>query len=225
MRGRVEAESTLANSMTDLMTSLAVVFILLLVVYLNHAWLENKIREKRYRDAIAGTKTVKRDLKLELGTRGIQSEDDLRDPLAIVIYLKNDKLQFDHDKSDLKPAGKEFIKAFIPKLASVLAGDRFFSDLESVLIEGHTDSDGDDEHNLRLSQDRSYAVLRCTLNECSLTGLARERLLDLVSTNGRGERDLLPPGATPGHEDKPESRRVVFKIRVKSIEQKNIILI
>ena len=47
----------------------------------------------------------------------------------------------------------------------------------------------------------------------------RDCLLNLASINGRGERDLIPIGARPGKENKSQSRRVEFKIRVKSYEQ------
>ena len=63
------------------------------------------------------------------------------------------------------------------------------------------------------------SVLKYGLNNTKLTNSQRECLLDLSSINGRGERDLIPIGSKPGRENKSLSRRVEFKIRVKSYEQ------
>ena len=216
-----DSEGALANSMTDLMTSLAVVFILLLVAYLNQAYMENKRRADRYKQLMGHSRTVKSDLIGKFHSLNIEANADPKDPLAVVIPISEAKIQFDRGKSEIKPVGKQCLREFVPQLASIICSNGFSDDVESVLIEGHTDTDGEDEQNLRLSQDRSYAVLRCVLNECALGEDQRGRLLDLVSANGRGERH---PILASQHEDKVASRRVVFKIRVKSVEQKHVVL-
>ncbi len=219
---KVEGEVALANSMTDLMTSLAVVFILLLVAYLNQAYMENKRRTERYKQLISHSRTIKSDLTRKLQQIGLDATDDPQDPLAIVIPISETRLQFDQAKSDLKPAGKDTLRSFVPELAEVICSPSFQDDVESVLIEGHTNSDGKEEQNLRLSQDRSYNVLRCVLNECGLKGRQRDLLLDKISANGRGQRHPVLNKA--GREDHDASRRVVFKIRMKSVEEKHVLI-
>jgi outer membrane protein OmpA-like peptidoglycan-associated protein len=150
----------------------------------------------------------------------LPAEEDPNDPLALILRIHDDNLQFDVNKSILKPNGKAFLKTFIPTLITSLASPQFCNDIASILIEGHTDSDGNDELNLRLSQDRSFEVLMCALNESTLDARKREYLLRVGSTNGMGERDLIPVGCIAGRENKAQSRRVEFKIRVKSYEQK-----
>lgn len=59
-------------------------------------------------------------------------------------------LLFDRNKSILKPASKENLT----KLAVTL---NKYPDTE-ILLEGHTDSDGTDEHNMELSQRRANSV-------------------------------------------------------------------
>jgi outer membrane protein OmpA-like peptidoglycan-associated protein len=87
------------------------------------------------------------------------------------------------------------------------------------VVEGHTDSSGTDEHNLKLSQERSLAVVQLTLDI-----LGREEaedracFLDFLSANGRGSKEPILDANR--NEDKDRSRRVVFKIRVRSVEQR-----
>jgi outer membrane protein OmpA-like peptidoglycan-associated protein len=59
-------------------------------------------------------------------------------------------LLFDVDKAALKPQSKENLQ----KLASIL---QKYEDT-NILLEGHTDNTGSDEHNLQLSRLRSQAV-------------------------------------------------------------------
>ena len=203
-------DSSLNTAMTDLMTSLAVIFILLLVVYLNHS----------YQETQQGSMKVKERLIQKLVVLGIKAENDPKDPLALIIRLQDDKLQFDRNKALLKPRGQQYLKKFVPNLTSTLCSKDTYKDIESLLIQGFTDSDGNDEHNLELSQDRAFEVSKFAINKSSLNWQKRECFLNLTSTNGRGERELLPTGKNPGKENKTASRRVEFKIRVKSFEQK-----
>jgi len=197
------------------MTSLAVIFILLLVLLIAHYSRQIAVLKEQ----IQRVQSVKEELKAELARKGYKPEDDPRDVLAIVYHAQSERLQFDVDKADIKESGQAFLKGFIPTLLDVLGEKNFLSNVESILIEGHTDSDGDDEHNLKLSQDRSFAVLKFGLNGCGLNPRRHEHFLYLTSISGRGERGLLPLGAKPGFEDKTRSRRVEFVIRLKSFEQ------
>jgi outer membrane protein OmpA-like peptidoglycan-associated protein len=206
--------SSLSSSMTDLMTSLAVIFILLLVASLNNAQQEGE--DKR-------TSILQRLLERlqteEYKAQGFEIEKDPKDPLGLIILVPEGLLNFGFDSSDIPPSGKEFLQKIIPKMASTLCSDEFRYDMESIVIEGHTDSRGDDEHNLKLSQDRSLQVV-----QESLRVLTEEKgcFLDLLSATGRGEKDLIMIKDQNGNEieDRDRSRRVIFKIRVRSIEQR-----
>ena len=201
------------QSITDLMTSLFVVFLLLLLVYIN----------KNYHDIHKASQNSKQALIYALSKIKINAFNDSKDPLAVIIPIRNDLLLFDKDKSDIKLSGELYLKGFIVKLLNVITQYNFQDDISSIEVDGFTDSDGDDEHNLRLSQDRSYSVLKYILQSGLLTKNNRDYLLGILSTNGQGERFLLPPNSTPGLENKFLSRRVEFKIKLKSYEQKNLI--
>ncbi len=70
----------------------------------------------------------------------------------------------------------------------------------SVSIEGHTDSDGDNELNQKLSEDRAETVMKQLIS----MGLSADRL----TSKGFGESKPVNTNATP--EGKAENRRVEF---------------
>ena len=221
---RATPEPVFLSSITDLMTSLAVIFIMLLIFFIKKEYAEAARAEavsKQLDTVLLSSQTLKDELKRRLAKEGYPAEDDPKDSLAIVYHASAENLKFDVNKDVLKPAGEEYLDEFIPVLVSVVTDKKIFPALRSVLIEGHTDSDGNDEHNLQLSQERAFAVLKYALNSCDLNYTEYERFLDLTSISGRGKRDLLPPGSDDGEENKARSRRVEFKIRVRSFEEKD----
>jgi outer membrane protein OmpA-like peptidoglycan-associated protein len=204
-------DQALSHSMTDLMTSLAIIFILLLVIYLNHTYQETQ------QGSLKRLEALKTELDKALIDQSIECEMDAKkDPLSCTIRVRDDKLQFAFNSAALAPRGQSFLHWMTPRLTGILCGQKFRNDIEAVFIQGFTDSVGDDNTNLKLSAERSFQVLSYSLNK---TGLHKEHLnclLDLASTSGRGERELRVNAQ--GKEISTASRRVEFKIRVKSYE-------
>ena len=191
------------------MTSLAVIFILLLVVYLNHS----------YQEIYKGSAHRREKVLDKLEVANINAKNDEKDPLSITFAVGDSNLQFDTDKAVIKLNGQKYLNEFVPNLIDIVCSPKNINDIQAIQFIGYTDSEGNDEHNLELSQDRALSVLKYGLNNTRLSKSQRECLLDLSSINGRGERDLLPEGSKPGFENKFLSRRVEIKIRVKSYEQ------
>lgn len=220
---RRDHQAVFLTSLNDLMTSLAVVFILLLVVYASNAQANTTKLQKlidQLKSSTKGTFTTKELIKNKLNQQGLAFSNDEVDPLALIYSAPEDKLLFDSGEAKLQHSGEDFLSRFIPQVMSVISADDVAPNVESILIEGHTDSKGDEDKNLELSQKRALAVLLYALNRCNITTVQRDVLLNDTSINGRGQRCLLPLGSKPGQEDMAASRRVVFKIRVKSLEQK-----
>lgn len=204
----------LSSSLTDLMTSLMVIFVLLLVATLNNASAEG---ENTRNIMLQQLETALRDF----AAKGVRVEKDPRDPLGLLVLVPEKFFNFAIDKSDIPNGGIEFLENFAPRLATISCSDRFKIEISSIVVEGHTDSTGTDEHNLKLSQDRSLAVVQKTLEILGTQPKGeKECFLDFLSANGRGSRE--PIRTANGAEDRDRSRRVVFKIRVRSLEQREI---
>ncbi len=230
-----EGSGGLASSFTDLMTSLAVIFILLLVAMINNKQQELQQQkaeldetQAELQEAQKATDQTRDDIlaKLKeelalLAASGVEVKKDERDPLGLLVIIPEGLLQFRVDRWDIPQPGREFLTAFMPRLARGACA--FRDQLSSIVVEGHADSTGTDQHNLKLSQDRSMEVVRQSLTTLEAAQHttesvdARACFLDLLSASGRGNREPL---LIDGLEDRDRSRRVVFKIRVRSFEQR-----
>ena len=206
--------SGLASSMTDLMTSLAVIFILLLVAMLNNQ-----------RQQAAGTKNLvlsRLQTALEkFKEQGVEVRSDPTDPLVLLVIVPEDLLKFEQGKADIPAPGYQFLGTFIPRFVSTACSADIRDGIGSIVVEGHASTEGIDQDNLILSQRRSMAVVQqslAVLDEARTDQSLEEHkcFLNFVSATGRGSAD---PVLVNGVEDKPHSRRVVFKIRIKSLEE------
>jgi len=206
----------MSNSFTDLMTSLAVIFILLLCASLNNAQQEG---QTTVNSVLA---EMQRELK-EFVSGGIEVKSDPKDPLGLLILVPEDLLAFPLDRADISPNGELFLRTFIPKLSKIVCSQRFAKEINSIVVEGHTDSSGTAQHNWDLSQKRSMSVVRTSLGVLNMNDTEEEKMsfLRLLSASGRGSAELVTSPA--GEENAALSRRVVFKIRVRSFEQKPLL--
>ncbi|HDZ40721.1 MAG TPA: OmpA family protein [Bacteroidetes bacterium] len=101
-------------------------------------------------------------------------------------------IRFDTGKASLRPESMGVLNE-IYKMLSEHPG-------VNVSIEGHTDSDGDNDFNQKLSEDRAVTVMK----ELVSMGISADRL----SSKGFGESMPINTNATP--EGKAENRRVEF---------------
>lgn len=210
----------LSSSMTDLMTSLAVIFILLLVATLNNK--QHEALQSRENILAKLRETLNQEL---VEFKGLELRDDKEDPLSLIVVVPEGLLNFPVNKSDIPDQGHLFLQRITPKLAETLCSSEFRPEVSSIVIEGHADKSGGDEINLPLSQQRSMSVVRETLGILGKTDAQsnagdeiRPCFLDLVSATGRGSVD--PYRNDDGTEDPAKSRRVVFKVRVRSHDEK-----
>ena len=211
--------SGLASSLTDLMTSLAVIFILLLVAMLNNQ--RQQATETRNL-VVSRLQAALERFKLQ----GVEVKSDPKDPLVLLVIVPEDLLKFEQGKSDIPPAGFTFLQTFTPKFVSTACSTDLRDGISSIVVEGHASSEGNPTDNLSLSQRRSMAVIQqslVVLDESSHPETSNDYkcLLSLISATGRGSAE---PVLINGEEDRPHSRRVVFKIRIKSLEERKEIL-
>ena len=131
---------------------------------------------------------------------------------------------FETGSAGIRQEGKDLLDRFIPVYLDVLLRDDYSGYLGEIIIEGHTDTDGTYESNLKLSQNRALQVAIYCLNMPSLTPAQRTKLQQILTATGRSESN---PVIINGVEDKEASRRVEFKFRLKDaemIEEMNRIL-
>ena len=101
---------------------------------------------------------------------------------------------FDHDKSVLKAEGKAKLDDLIGKMGAI--------NLEVIIAVGHTDSDGSDAYNQKLSVRRSEAVKAYLTTK----GVEKNR----VYTEGKGEKQPVADNKTK--EGKAKNRRVEIEV-------------
>ena len=138
----------------------------------------------------------------------------------LIIRFKAPDVLFGAGQSNLRPQFQEILRKFLPRYVNVL--EKFREKVEEVRIEGHTSSDwrgvtGDLAYfeNMRLSQDRTRAVLQFALLLPEIA-TQREWLRGVITAVGRSSSKLI---IKDGREDADRSRRVEFKVVTKSKEQ------
>ncbi len=123
---------------------------------------------------------------------------------------------FETGRSTIKAEGQALLDRFIPVYLDVLLRPEYEDYLGEIIIEGHTDSSGTYESNLKLSQDRALQVALYCLNMNSLTQAQKTKLRQILTAKGRSYSDLVYDGN--GREDAAASRRVEFKFSLKDSE-------
>ncbi len=153
---------------------------------------EREKRVKELEQSIADRDAKAKALKDKLNEalKGFQASDLTVEERNGRVYVSlSQNLLFASGSSKLDSKGA----SALVKLAEVLNKN---ADI-SVLVEGHTDSDGDEKTNWRLSVDRSLSIA----DELIKDGLAPER----ITAAGRGEHSPIAPNTTP--DGKAKNRR------------------
>ena len=197
------SSSAVSSGVTDLMTSLAVIFILLFAAYVNRV---HESPESHAQDLPSP-----REEGQQLNRPLLKHED--RKPEVLAVSIPDVALNFDFGESTLLPPAEAFLSETMPHYAAMVCAQGG-KEVEAFVIEGYTDDLGDDIRNLRLSQERSFAVLAKSVE------VVREKLpwayecfLQKATANGRGRQNLLRDAA--GDPDRERSRRVMFKIHLR----------
>jgi len=151
---------------TDLMTSLAIVFILLFAAQITNT---SSAAQSELQENKEDVRTALRD---HIQRLGLSLDADPRDPLALLIVVPEDLLTFEFGKSALSPTADQFLVEALPFYVGALCGP-LRDKIDSLAIEGHTDDHGSDAFNLKLSQERSLAVMVKGLEVIQATEPAR----------------------------------------------------
>lgn len=203
------------NGMIDLMTSLAMIFILLFAAFITQTSSEAQSELQENKE---GVQVVLQD---HLRRLDLSLEADPRDPLTLMIVIPEDLLTFEFGQSRLSTQADRFLEEAMPFYASAVCGS-LRDTIDSLVIQGHTDDRGSDAYNLQLSQERSLAVMVKGLEVIQThTPAAYQCFQEMTSASGRGRQELIYD--SENRVDREKSRRVIFKIRLRSTEQRHVV--
>ncbi|MCX6053039.1 MAG: OmpA family protein [Campylobacterales bacterium] len=137
------------------------------------------------------------------------------DPKSGSLRLASNIL-FDKGSSELKESAKiELQNVFINYVGALISNKSIRAQLDRVVIEGHTDSDGGYLYNLNLSQQRAYAVMNYLL---TLDFTSDNNIKPLLVASGRSYLDTI---YKDNLEDKDASRRIEIKFSLRNDDAMN----
>ncbi|MFK7862803.1 MAG: flagellar motor protein MotB [Pseudohongiellaceae bacterium] len=202
-------------AVSDLMSGLMMLFLLIAVLYLVIVERKNEeieqvvllyedLKEELYQDLL-------REFEEDLPQWGASLSEDLR------FRFTNTELLFEEGDSQLRPEFVSILADFFPRYLNILTSAPYRDEVLEVRIEGHTSSSwsqassSDDAYmrNMALSQERTRAALGTllSLNEVSDDkGWLRQKL----TANGLSSSQLVLD--EEGKEDADSSRRVEFVV-------------
>jgi hypothetical protein len=210
---RATGNDHLSGSLTDLMTSLMVIFVLLLVTKLNN---QAGHRESSVRYVLDRLNAHAQQFK--------DGEQIERQGDVIVIVIPERLMSFKQASADrggavLAQTGREYLERHVPGWANILCSPEARKTVDTIVVEGHSDTKSfsaasdertNEEKNLELSQQRSMAVVADILGLLETTP-EKGCFRDLLSATGRG--DAHPLNVQDPYS--PQNRRVQFKIRMR----------
>jgi outer membrane protein OmpA-like peptidoglycan-associated protein len=202
-------------AVSDLMSGLMMLFLLIAVMYLVIVERKNDeieqvvvlyedLREELYQDLLA-------EFASDLPRWGAELDEDLR------LRFTNTDLLFEEGESQLRPDFARILADFFPRYMAILSSADYREDILEVRIEGHTSSswsqasDSDDAYlrNMALSQERTRSALGYIME---LDAVAHEKdwLRQRLTANGLSSSQLILDAG--GSEDADLSRRVEFVV-------------
>ena len=201
-------------TMTDLMTGLVLVFIVMFFYTYMTSHLE----------------MVKQNLAKENATKALQESlesqklDATVDPISGVVKISDLEL-FELGSFTLSDNGKAYLDKFAPTYFDSLFSNEYLNkNIDKIIIQGHTDSQtfkgkfSDDEQymkNMELSLNRAYEVANY-MTSTTYNKANGEKLRKMIIVEGAS---FSNPVLTNGKEDYAKSRRVELKLVMKKSEK------
>lgn len=162
---------------------------------------------------------IRTDIIGELQTRFSNSSMKV-DAQTGSITFSSDVL-FRYNSATLTPESKTTLKEIIPMYLGVLLQENFRPYIAEIIIEGHTDTDGDYQSNMTLSYNRANSVAKFCMDDANgLTESQIDTLQKLMTVNGRSFSNPIYQ-VNSSVVDMEASRRVEIKFRLKEDEMIN----
>lgn len=203
-------------SLSDLMTSLMMVFMLIALAYM----VKVEADSKKIRDIAVLYDQLRMELYQDL-------QDEFSEDLAkwgaeldkdSTIRFKEPEVLFATGKDELKPKFKAILDDFFPRYLRILTSDKYMNSVQEVRIEGHTSSiwnsnfsEGDAYFlNMNLSHNRTMSTLRYVTQLPNVNEEIRW-LRKYLTANGLSSSKLILN--VDGSENMERSQRVEFRVR------------
>lgn len=224
----VTTEGEIWQPISDLMSVLMMVFILIAVSFM----LEISVDRDEIKDVAESYVTLQEELYNELYQ---EFKDDLvkwnaeLDKESISIRFKSPEILFDNGSSEIKPEFEYILSDFIPRFTRILYDEKYRTDIEEIRIEGHTSrywskiTTVDQAYilNMRLSQDRTRNVLQLTMGLIEDPDKSAWVRMNLTAN---GLSSSKPFVESNGKENQELSRRVEFRVKTNAESKINEIL-
>ena len=119
---------------------------------------------------------------------------------------------FGYNEDGVSDLGKAMLDRFLLVYTSVIFSEKYEGFISEILVEGHTDTSGDYNYNLDLSQRRADNVAGYCTGSSAISDDARTALGQLLTPVGRSYD--LPVYDANGNVDMDASRRVSFRFLI-----------
>lgn len=215
--------------LSDLMTGLMMIFMLIAVAFLVEAEADKVRSEQKQRvmhDVAASYYDIRSELYNDLYREFAKDLPRWKATLNpdLSIRFEEPEVLFDIGKADLKPQFKEILTDFFPRYARILNLEKYRNAIEEVRIEGHTSTVwaapvGADEayfRNMELSQSRTRSTLEFVLLLPQVSDWKRW-LISRLTANGLSSSH--PRLNSDGSENREASQRVEFRVRTNAEAQ------
>jgi len=212
-------------SISDLMSGLMMIFLFIAISYMNSL----QIRAKQIKKIAVAYQEIQENLYNDLYQ---EFKDDLPkwkasiDKQTLSVRFMEPEVLFEVGSFEVTFRFQEILREFFPRYLDIINSSKYRESIEEIRIEGHTSSEWNNEkeseiayfHNMKLSQDRTRAVLEFCLNligDSSVKDWARL----FITANGLSSSRLIK--THDDQEDKQASRRVEF--RTKTAAEKKVV--
>lgn len=158
-------------SISDMMTTLMLVFMFLAISYM----IDVSKEKSRMKEIAVTYSELQNDLYSDLND---EFKDDLTkwnallDKESLSIRFEEPDILFSVGSCEIKPAFADILSDFFPRYINILTNEKYKNDIEEIRIEGHTSSEWADGvsgdigyfKNMELSQNRTRRVLEYVLS-------------------------------------------------------------
>jgi outer membrane protein OmpA-like peptidoglycan-associated protein len=220
--------------LSDLMTGLMMVFMLVAIIFMLHVEGEAKKSKQEALKAESEANLVK-SIALVYDQMRSQLYNDLYSEFEkdlpawravllrdLTVRFQEPEVLFDTGKDILKKGFVAILDDFFPRYVKILASQKYREAIEEIRIEGHTSSIWENVpperayfKNMQLSQSRTRTVLEHVLGIQKVNG-QQAWLKSHLTANGLSSSKLI---TRDGREDVRASQRVEFRVKTNADEQ------